>query len=237
MADLYEVLGVPADANEDAIRRAYRAAARREHPDVSRHPDAAGRMTELNRAYAVLGDPAARAGYDRYRRMPQPAVAPAAAPAGPANYPWLRCERCGAETDDLRFRVFLWVVSALLRTWRRTTPGLFCGRCRRRLAWNRSLASLLLGPWGIPYGPFATVGAVWRNARGGHADPMVDANFEAHMRQAGRRGSPAANGAAARPRRRGRRVALALVLVLLVLALTAAAVMLTGAADGVELPL
>jgi hypothetical protein len=158
--------------------------------------------------------------------MPQPAAVAVApeAPAGPAYYPWLRCERCGAEADDLRFRVFTWVVSALVKTWRRTTPGLFCGRCRRRLAWNRSLASLLLGPWGIPSGPFATVGAVWRNARGGYADAMVDANFEAHMRQAGRgHGPPGGNGAAsARPRRRRRWLgAVALLLVAVAIAVVA----------------
>jgi curved DNA-binding protein CbpA len=188
MADLYEVLGVRADASEDGIRKAYRSAARREHPDVSGHPDAAARMMQVNEAFAVLSDPAARAGYDRSRWLPPLAVEQEQPDEGTADYAWLACERCGMATDDLRFRVFSYVLS-LGVTNRRTTAGLFCRRCRRKLARSRSLISLLCGPWGIP-GPVTVLRAVYRNARGGGRNAMVDSNFEAHLRRAGRGRGP-----------------------------------------------
>ena len=71
MFDLYEVLGVPEDATQEEIRRAYRAAARREHPDVSGRPDAAERMQSLNDAFRVLGDEKTRDEYDHGRIPPQ----------------------------------------------------------------------------------------------------------------------------------------------------------------------
>ncbi len=71
MFDLYEVLGVPENATQEEIRRAYRAAARREHPDVSGRPDAAERMHMLNDAFRVLGDEKTRDAYDHGRIPPQ----------------------------------------------------------------------------------------------------------------------------------------------------------------------
>jgi curved DNA-binding protein len=54
--DYYQILGVPRDANADAIKKAFRKLARKYHPDVSREPDAEARMKEVNEAYAVLSD-------------------------------------------------------------------------------------------------------------------------------------------------------------------------------------
>jgi hypothetical protein len=66
-SSLYDVLQVCPDADLAAIRAAYRARARAFHPDVSRDPDAARRMRELNAAYEVLSDPERRARYDAAR--------------------------------------------------------------------------------------------------------------------------------------------------------------------------
>lgn len=63
--DYYAVLGVARDASADDIKRAYRKLARKYHPDVSKEPDAAQRMSEVNEAYTVLSDPGKRAAYDR----------------------------------------------------------------------------------------------------------------------------------------------------------------------------
>ena len=60
----YALLGVDPSAGEDEIRRAYKAAARRWHPDVNPSPDAAETMRELNEAVRVLTDPLLRSGYD-----------------------------------------------------------------------------------------------------------------------------------------------------------------------------
>ncbi|TVR03567.1 MAG: molecular chaperone DnaJ [Deltaproteobacteria bacterium] len=65
--DYYEILGVPRDADERTLKKAYRTIAMREHPD--RNPgDAAAeaRFKEASEAYAVLSDADQRARYDRF---------------------------------------------------------------------------------------------------------------------------------------------------------------------------
>ena len=73
--DYYEVLGVPRDADQDAIRRAYRKLARQYHPDLNSDSDAEDRFKELGEAYEVLSDPDKRERYDRlgadWRRQEQ----------------------------------------------------------------------------------------------------------------------------------------------------------------------
>lgn len=63
--DYYAVLGVPRDADEEAIRRAYRMLARKHHPDVDKTAGATKRFQELQEAYEVLSDPQKRARYDQ----------------------------------------------------------------------------------------------------------------------------------------------------------------------------
>jgi curved DNA-binding protein CbpA len=90
-ADPYEVLGVPADATPDELRRAYLSLARRHHPDAQGTSDPAvlaraeRRMQEVNEAWSVLGDPARKAVLDgaRRRRSRGPGRASAGAPFRP----------------------------------------------------------------------------------------------------------------------------------------------------------
>src|ERR1700691_4678389 len=63
--DYYEVLGVPRDADQDAIRRAYRKMARKYHPDLNSDEDAEARFKEIGEANEVLSDPEKRERYDR----------------------------------------------------------------------------------------------------------------------------------------------------------------------------
>jgi len=65
-SDLYELLGVPRDASQDAIKRAFRKLAMQYHPDRNKEPDAEARFKQLNAAYEVLSDPERRSRYDRF---------------------------------------------------------------------------------------------------------------------------------------------------------------------------
>jgi curved DNA-binding protein len=73
--DYYEILGVPRDASQSDIQRAYRQLARRAHPDVNKEPGAEDRFKEITEAYDVLSDPDKRKRYDRFghqwRQVPE----------------------------------------------------------------------------------------------------------------------------------------------------------------------
>jgi molecular chaperone DnaJ len=65
--DPYEVLGVPRDAGERDVKKAFRGLARELHPDVNAHdPQAEEKFKEAAEAYEILSDPERRATYDRY---------------------------------------------------------------------------------------------------------------------------------------------------------------------------
>jgi molecular chaperone DnaJ len=78
--DFYEVLGVTRDADEQALKSAYRKLAMKYHPD--RNPGdhtAEEHFKEAAEAYSVLSDPQKRAAYDRYGHQ---GVQSAAGPQG-----------------------------------------------------------------------------------------------------------------------------------------------------------
>ena len=63
--DYYSVLGVPKDADQAAVKKAYRRLARKHHPDFNKgNPEAERKFKEINEAYQVLGDPEKRKRYD-----------------------------------------------------------------------------------------------------------------------------------------------------------------------------
>ncbi len=71
MKDLYKTLGVAENADEAAIKKAYRKLAKEFHPDVTGDDKKkTERFKEINEAYDVLGDKKKRAEYDRLKHAP-----------------------------------------------------------------------------------------------------------------------------------------------------------------------
>jgi molecular chaperone DnaJ len=66
MSEFYRLLGVPREASEAEIKKAYRKLAMEYHPDRNREPGAEEKFKEITEAYQVLCDPQKRALYDRY---------------------------------------------------------------------------------------------------------------------------------------------------------------------------
>ena len=65
--DLYETLGVPRDASDDDVKKAYRKLAMQWHPDRNNgSKEAEEKFKGITEAYDVLRDPQKRAAYDRY---------------------------------------------------------------------------------------------------------------------------------------------------------------------------
>ena len=65
--DYYEVLGVDKNADDAALKKAYRALAKKYHPDMNPgDKEAEKKFKEASEAYAVLSDPEKRRQYDQF---------------------------------------------------------------------------------------------------------------------------------------------------------------------------
>ncbi|MCD6097776.1 J domain-containing protein [bacterium] len=70
--DYYKTLGVPENASEEEIKRAFHRLARKYHPDANPNdPQAAEKFKRISEAYEVLSDKKKRAQYDEVRRYTQ----------------------------------------------------------------------------------------------------------------------------------------------------------------------
>ncbi len=108
--DYYKVLGVPRNADADAIKKAYRKLARQYHPDTNKgDKKSEERFKEVNEAHEVLSDPEKRKLYDRlgpnYRQFTQGGGPP---PGRAEGFPFganraRSAPRNGTRLDDFEF--------------------------------------------------------------------------------------------------------------------------------------
>jgi DnaJ-class molecular chaperone len=113
---LYKVLQVDPAADLEVIQAAYRVLIRKLDPDHDATGVAEYRLKELNRALAVVGDPAQRQTYDQELAHHGPRV-----PVGPGHGGSLAKRIYGSEHDELRSiridfgRYSGWTLGELLR--------------------------------------------------------------------------------------------------------------------------
>ena len=69
MVDYYEILGVPKNAEDSQIKKAYRSLSLKYHPDRNQGNDTTQKMKEINEAYDILGDNDKRKQYDMKQNM------------------------------------------------------------------------------------------------------------------------------------------------------------------------
>jgi curved DNA-binding protein len=81
--DYYKILGVPRNASQEDIKKAFRKLAREYHPDVAKDKKGGEeKFKEINEAYEVLGDPQNRTKYDNLGADGEEAASFRGAPSG-----------------------------------------------------------------------------------------------------------------------------------------------------------
>lgn len=69
MVNHYQTLGVPEEATQDEIKKAYRKLALEYHPDRNSKSGAEEKFKEISEAYEILGDPKKKSDYDNKRKF------------------------------------------------------------------------------------------------------------------------------------------------------------------------
>jgi hypothetical protein len=171
----YEQLGVNRSASEESIRTAYRALARRHHPDLHGHASPkiqaakSRKMAEISEAYEVLSNPRSRAEYDRElerQTSSQSSSSSRTPPPPPPPHQWPRptkvqCEYCGSEPAR---RVHLRRNVGLLFSRRRYGGDVtLCRSCGLALFRQFQNSTMIKGWWG-PISFFINIGCILGNA-------------------------------------------------------------------------
>ncbi len=116
--DYYALLGIDLDADDDALKRAWRQLALEWHPDRA-GAEATQMFQRISVAYTVLADPDARAAYDRWYEatMPKSAQRKKSRPEPPLGprAPSVMLDRLRGPLNSLLMRdVAEWVDSSLI---------------------------------------------------------------------------------------------------------------------------
>jgi molecular chaperone DnaJ len=103
--DFYAILGVPKDADQASIKKAYRKLARKLHPDQNAgNQKAEERFKEIGEAYAVLSNPEERKQYDQIRAMTHGGARfTAGGPGGAGGFEDLFSGVFGGDGGNVRF--------------------------------------------------------------------------------------------------------------------------------------
>jgi tetratricopeptide (TPR) repeat protein len=180
--DHYQTLGLDRSASEKKIKEVYRELCKQYHPDHNKSPEAHTRMQDVNAAYHVLSSPVRRAEYDQLLLLQEKRDRSAAEETSArGTTEGCRCEKCGRVDPTLRVTVFTWVVSVLVITYRRGWAKVLCARCRTKYALLFDLQNFFMGWWGIPFGIFWTLQALWHNSLGGQQPQENNALFLAGL--------------------------------------------------------
>ncbi len=163
---LYDVLGIPPDANQREIKSAYRRLAKQYHPDVNPSAEASARMAEVNDAYSILNDPVKKAAYDAGIELGAETFDKEAPTVSEAESMAQRmaCQGCGRFDHTLRIVAFPYVLSFILWSQKRYESGIFCDHCRSTKSTKWAFVSLLFGWWGFPWGIIWTLESLLVNA-------------------------------------------------------------------------
>lgn len=192
----YAVLGVSANAEVEEIKIAFRARAKRLHPDTNTRPGAAEQFRLLNEAYRVLRDPERRRRYHARGEKPEPPPQqppppprpeakrpePPPRPSPPPKSGFSACRACGTLSAQPRIAIFHVVEGRPFKPERRTVSGVYCPRCAADAAVDASLRTWVRGMTALPKGPVWAFAALWRNLKGG--DRPVEANARMLLAQA-----------------------------------------------------
>ena len=100
--DYYAVLGIAPDADDKAVKVAYKKLAREFHPDVSKHAQAEEKFKEIGEAYEVIHNKQERAKYDELRRNQQNRARHQQAGSSQGNY-----QQHGDPQTDQEFSDFI----------------------------------------------------------------------------------------------------------------------------------
>ena len=176
MDDLYAILGVTKAASADEIKKAYRDAAFKWHPDRNPGNKAAeDKFKQISAAYSVLGDETKRNQYDRYGSTDAYAQNNAGNPYGQGYaqsddpfWDWFGGAYNSGQNQDSRRYTYTWYGQGSNNDERPSPPqgSAFGSLVRSVLMFAAGLYFLRFSWFLLPLGPILCIGAIISGASG-----------------------------------------------------------------------